>query len=73
MNVPPCPDNIHIYQTQKPRSLKLDIDDLVKVLLYTIMLKKADLTSNQSAGKNVQDEYDALPDEHPQKATFFCI
>lgn len=65
------PDDIHIYRTQKRRLWTLDIDDLLKVLLYTIMLKKADLTPEQNAGKEVQDEYDALPDELPKKATFF--
>ena len=63
------PYDSHIYQASKSRLL--DIDDLFKVLLYLLLMKRTVLTPEQRAGKKVQDQYDALQDFYPGKATFF--
>jgi hypothetical protein len=59
-----------VFSTPKREWHTLSVPNLMKVMIYTIMLKSSKLTSEQRAGKELQDRHDELP-ESPEKRTFF--
>lgn len=65
------PHGSKIFSTTKDKRNKLCPPDLLKVMLYTMFYKTAEWTPEEEAGKQIQEQHDALPNWEPKKNTFF--
>lgn len=65
------PFDLEIFSRRKDKRNELFLDDLLRVMLYTMFYKTAEWTKGEKIGKAMQEQHDALEDCDKRKPLFF--